>query len=187
MGDFNIDVLANNAHVKSWLDLAENFQLQQLVNEPTRISSNSATLVDHVFTSSCIKVRAGKVPKIGLSDHYPTCAVFKENFDYKHSHTSMKYRSFKNFDQDMFLEDLNRCTCDSIKDTNDIDHNLEIWYNLIIGVVDKHLPFKTKRVKRIKQPDWMTHDILECMRQRDIANLSRSIRYIRSSATSVSP
>ena len=114
MGDFNIDALANNAHVKSWLDLAENFQLQQLVIEPTRISSNSATLVDHVFTSSCIKVRAVKVPKICLSDHYPICVVFKENFGYKHSHTSMKYRSFKNVDQDMFLEDLNRCTCDSI-------------------------------------------------------------------------
>ena len=79
----------------------------------------------------------------------------------------MKYRSFKNFDQDMFLEDLNRCTWDSIKDINDVDHNVEMWYNLIIGVVDKHLPFKTKRVKRIKQPDWMTTDILECMRQRD--------------------
>ena len=105
--------------------------------------------------------------KIVLSDHYPTRVVFKENFGDKHSHTSMKYRSFKNFDQDMFLEDLNRCTWDSIKDTNDIDHNLEIWYSLIIGVVDKHLPFKPKSVKRIKQPDWMTHDILECMRQRD--------------------
>ena len=37
MGDFNIHILANNARVKSWLDLTENFQLQQLVNEPTRI------------------------------------------------------------------------------------------------------------------------------------------------------
>ena len=158
--------MANDAHVKSWLDLADNFQLQQLVNEPTRISSNLATLVDHVFTLSCTKVRAVKVPKIGLSDQYPTCVVFKENFGHKHSHTSVNYHLFKNFDQDMFLDDLNR-TWNSIKDTSNIDHNLEICYNFIIGVVDKHLPFKTKRVKRIKQPDWMTHDILEPMRQRD--------------------
>ncbi len=167
MGDFNVDLLANNAHVKSWLDLVENSQLLQIINEPTRVSSNSTTLVDHVFTSSYTKVRAVKVPKIGLSDHYPTCVVFKENFGSKHRHTSIKYRSFKNFDQDKFFNDLNRCPWDSIEETNDIEHNLEIWYNLLTGVVDKHLRTKTKRVKRTKQPEWMTHDILECMRDRD--------------------
>jgi hypothetical protein len=108
-----------------------------------------------------------KVPKIGLSDHYPTCVVFKENFGSKYRHTSIKYRSFKNFDQDKFFNDLNRCPWDSIEETNDIEHKLEIWYNLLTGVVDKHLPTKTKRVKRTKQPEWMTHDILECMRDRD--------------------
>ena len=166
MGAFNVDLLANNAHVKSWLELVENFPLHQIINEPTRVSSNSTTLVDHVFTSSYAKVRAVKVPKIGLSDHYPTCVVFKEDFG-SHRHTNIKYRSFKNVDQDKFLNDLNRCPWDSIKETNDIEHNLEFWYNLLTGVVVKHLPTKTKLVKRTKQPEWMTHDILECMRDRD--------------------
>jgi exonuclease III len=48
MGDFNIDLLLNNTSSKSWLHLNEDFQLHQLINEPTRVTLNSATLVDHV-------------------------------------------------------------------------------------------------------------------------------------------
>ncbi|CAB3994906.1 Hypothetical predicted protein [Paramuricea clavata] len=33
--------------------------------------------------------------------------------------------------------------------------------------MDKHLPMKTKRVKRVEHPDWITQDILNCMRQHD--------------------
>ena len=109
LGDFNIDLLVNNTSTKSWLQLAENFQLHQQINEPTRESLNSATLVDHIFTSLNAKVRAVKVPKLGLSDHYPTCIVMKDGFGTKHCHTSIKYRSFKNFEEKQFLEDLNRC------------------------------------------------------------------------------
>ncbi|CAB4017336.1 Hypothetical predicted protein [Paramuricea clavata] len=138
MGDFNIDLLVNNTFSKSWLHLNENFQPHQLINEPTRVTLNSATLVDHAFTSLSAKVRAVKVPKIGLSDHYPTCVVFKDGFGSKHCHTSIKYRSFKYFD-----------------------------HNLFVGIIDKHLPMKTKRVKRVEQLDWITQDILNCMRQRD--------------------
>ena len=160
MGDFNIDLLVNNTSSKSWLHLNENFQLHQLINEPTRVTLNSATLVDHAFTSSSAKVRAVKVPKIGLSDHYPTCGS-------KHYHTSIKYRSFKYFDQIKFLDDLNRCQWSSIEEKNEIDTNLDIWYNLFVGIIDKHLPMKTKRLKRVEQPGWITQDILNCMRQRD--------------------
>ena len=153
LSDFNIDLLVDNTSTKSWLKLAENLQLHQQINELTRVSLNSATLVDHVFTSLSTKVSAVKVPKIGLSDHYPTCVVFKDGFGTKHCHTSIKYRSFKNFDEKQFLEDLNQCKWSSINEENEIDTNLDIWYDLFVGIIDKYLPVKTKRVQRMKQPD----------------------------------
>ena len=140
LGDLiNIDLLVDNTFTKSWLQLAENLQPHQQINEPTRVSSNSATLVDHVFTSLSIKVRAVKVPKIGLSDHYPTCAVFKDGFGTKHCHTSIKYRSFKNLDEKQFLKDLNDCKWSLINEENEIDTNLDIWYDLFARIIDKHL------------------------------------------------
>ena len=116
LGDFNIDLLVSNASTKSWLQLTENFQLHQEINGPTRVSLNSASLVDHIFTSNDMKVRAVKVPKLGLSDHYPTCIVFKDGFGTKHCHTSIKYRSFKNFKEKRFLEDLNQCRWSAVNE-----------------------------------------------------------------------
>ena len=34
-----------------------------------------------------------------------------------------------------------------------IDDNLDIWYDLFVGIIGKHLPIKTERVKKLKQPD----------------------------------
>ena len=55
----------------------------------------------------------------------------------------------------------------SISEENEIDTNLDIRYDLFVGVIDNHLPLKTKRVKRMRQPDRITQDILHCMRERD--------------------
>ena len=147
LGDFNIDLMVNNTASYSWLNLTKNFQLKQLVNKPTRVTSSSSTLVGHIFTSHPAKVRNVDVPKIGLSDHYPTCVVFKNNFGTKRCHSTIKYRSFKNFDQKQFLDDLNQCPWNSINSTENIDNMLEIWYTLFLDVINKHLPLQTKIVK----------------------------------------
>ncbi len=49
--------------------------------------------------------------KIGISDHFPTIksiiiAVFKDSVDTKHFHATDKYRCYKYFDNDKFLNDL---------------------------------------------------------------------------------
>ena len=102
LGDFNIDLLVSSTYTKSWLQLTENVQLHYQINGPTRVSLNSATLVHHIFTSNNMKVRTVKVPKLGLSDHYPTCIAFKDGFGTKHCHTNIKYRSFKNLKKNNF-------------------------------------------------------------------------------------
>ena len=44
---------------------------------------------------------------IALSDHYHVCFVIhlRANYDRKHGHTTIKYRSYKNFDEKSFLAD----------------------------------------------------------------------------------
>ena len=80
--------------------------------------------------------------------------MFKDGFGTKHCHTSIKYRSLKNLDEKQFLKDLNDCKWSLINEENEINTNLDIWYDLFARIIDKHLPVKTKRVKRMKQPDW---------------------------------
>jgi hypothetical protein len=102
-----------------------------------------------------------------LSDHYPTCVVFKESFGRKYSHTTIKYRCYKNFNEEAFCKDLSQIPWDTIDIFDYVDNALEAWYNLFLDMIDKHLPLREKRVKKQQQPDWMTYEIIQCMAQRD--------------------
>ena len=64
MGDFNINLLKKDADSESWSKTMENYQLCQLIDEPTRVTDTSKSLIDHIFTTNPSKVRCTKIPKI---------------------------------------------------------------------------------------------------------------------------
>ena len=49
----------------------EPYGLNQFVSEPTRVRSESRSLIDHIYSNSPENVKSVHVPKIGLSDHFP--------------------------------------------------------------------------------------------------------------------
>ena len=48
---------------------------------------------------------------------------------------------------------------------------MNAWYSFCVKTIDKHAPIKTHRIKNENQPDWVTSDILDKIKQRD--NLTR--------------
>ena len=75
MGDYNIDLLKHATHnpTSEFLDLMFSNSFIPLVNKPTRITSNSATLIDNIFTNE-YKNENKYMTEIlitDISDHYP--------------------------------------------------------------------------------------------------------------------
>ena len=168
LGDFNRDLL--NPQIKNqWLDYINSLGLTQHIKEPTRVVPNaSATLLDHIYSNFSENVQYFDVPKIGLSDHYPVFFTRKVNcHTHKASHHTIKYRSFKNFDISKFNEDLRSVPWDVIKVFDTVDDALDTWYSLFSDVIDKHVPLKQHRVKKIKQPEWLTSEIIDSIKTRD--------------------
>ena len=167
MGDINRDLLNSNIK-KAWTDYMEPFGLTQLVSEATRVTNDSRTLIDHIYSNCPENVNSLNVPKIGLSDHFPIFFTRKMHVHPpKINHFTISYRSFRNFDESKFTEDLQSVPWDTIKlfdDTNDI---LEAWLDLFLQVVDKHVPIKQHRVKNKIQPQWMSPEILDAIKCRD--------------------
>ena len=48
LGDFNFNLLRENTETRHWLHITDSFNFTQLVTEPTRVTENSETLIDHV-------------------------------------------------------------------------------------------------------------------------------------------
>ena len=56
---------------------------------------------------------------------------------------------------------------DSLAALENVDVILDKWYSLFLDVINKHAPLKTHRVKNIIQPDLITAEILDTMKERD--------------------
>ena len=50
LGDFNKDLLNSNAN-REWLNMTESLGLSQLVTQPTRVTNNTSTLIDHIYST----------------------------------------------------------------------------------------------------------------------------------------
>ncbi|MEW8548507.1 MAG: reverse transcriptase family protein, partial [Candidatus Thiodiazotropha sp.] len=168
LGDFNRDLL--NLQIKQqWLDYMNSHGLVQHIDEATRVVPNhSKTLIDHVYSNFSDNVHYTDVPKIGLSDHYPVFLTRKTSVHIpKTTHHTIKYRSFKHFDESKFNEDLNSIPWDVIKVFDNVNDALDTWYSLFSEVIDKHVPLKQHRVKHVNQPMWLTSEVIESIKTRD--------------------
>ena len=84
------------------------FGLTQLIKEPTRVTSNSASIIDHIVTNDCEKVCQSGCIDIGFSDHsiiFCTRKIVRGLFK---GHRNVKLRSLKNYSEEGFVEKLKR-------------------------------------------------------------------------------
>ena len=104
LGDFNVNMLELNAYsTKFLLDaFIEPFTLKQLINEPTRISSTSRTLIDLILVNKPENALFSSVCDApGVSDHcftYVAYSLKKEKF----KPYNVTKRDFKNVNWDRF-------------------------------------------------------------------------------------
>jgi len=72
-GDFNLDVLKleENKFISEYIDTLFSFGFLQLVTKPTRVSANSATLIDHILTNSLCEHFDSYILCHHISDHFP--------------------------------------------------------------------------------------------------------------------
>ncbi len=147
MGDFNIDLLKSDNDSINFLDLMENFQFSKHISKPTRITNKTTTMIDHMFTSTLERVRAVKVAKISISDHFPPIAVFKDSFGSKHTHTSIKYRCYKKINEERFIEDLENALWEQLQYIVNIDESLGQWYKMFLYIVNRQAHLGKKESK----------------------------------------
>ena len=170
LGDFNVDHLKIDSAPLRFFNtyLVEPFAFKQVVNEPTRITKTSSTLIDLILASNSENVKVnGVIDTPGISDH---CLIFmayslkKPKFKPK----IITRRDFRNFDEKKFVQDMERAPWGNILavSDDDIDNKVTIFENIHRDIIDKHAPFRTFRVTRPASP-WLNDNIKKLMDDRD--------------------
>ena len=180
LGDFNKN-LFNEDTDRDWGNFTTSLGLTQLINEPTRVTKDSKTLIDHIYTTNEENIRSVKVEKICVSDHYAIFCNRSSHIspDKANQHQTITYRSFKNFVESNFLNDLNSVPWEIIESFDDVDDIVSAWMTLFTETLDKHAPIKSHRIKRKYQPDWLTPEILDLIKDRNKCKLNGNMEGIK--------
>lgn len=165
LGDMNVNLLnPGNALTKCF----DAYGFEQLINEPTRITDRSLTLLDPIFVSNAKLFNDSRVLDAGMiSDHCLVCCKLHIEKQIN-SARFCTFRDFKNFDYTKFCGDLVITPFQNIINIPNIDDKLKIFNDLIISLFNKHAPVRTVRVNKRKCP-WLTYPIKLMIKERDFA------------------
>ena len=157
MGDLNCDVskLPSESNTRKLQFLFLLYQLDQLISEPTKVTS--ATLTDLFFTNKPENIIRLGVVYIGISDHSLIYAVRK--FTLPKSRESVKIaRNFKNFNANDFLSDISQVPWECINSHDNPNICWKIWQTLYLKVLDTHAPLRHIRIRTNSLP-WINKNL----------------------------
>ena len=172
LGDFNAhyDVAnpSGNSEVGGKLySFLESNNLAQLITEPTRVTSNSSTILDLVITNCPERFSAsGTLSPPSNCDH---SVIFASMNLITHRSRSYKRQvwNFNNVNSADLNCELSQMDWFSLCDnTNDIDETYSCWYSHFRSIIEKYIPLKMVTIRPNDKP-WMDSKVRHAIRRRD--------------------
>ena len=172
LGHFNCDLLNTfretgsdvRGKTRKLLHLFEQFDLQNIVEEPTRVTLETKTLIDLIVTNKPELFNIKGVLPVVISDHSLPYATIKLRQRCPHPRI-ITIRNFKNFSIKEFQADLS-CVPFHVADVfEDKDGVQWAWSLMFNEICDKHAPFKKSKI-RSKSDPWITNEIRRKMNYR---------------------
>ena len=163
-GDFNDDLLkADNKMSK----LVNKLKLDQLVNQPTRITPSSASLIDLMITNKKNMITKLEVLPGPIADH-EAIAVTLNMKKTKRSPIFKTFRCLRNYSKDILCNLLMNevSTLNSILNTDNVHNQVFILTNVLSKCIDTCAPLVTREIVRPPAP-WISEDLKSSMRERD--------------------
>lgn len=165
VGDMNVNLLNLNNPLTH---MFEAYNLLQLINEPTRITNNSMSLLDPIFiTSDCEVIKSSVLNTDNISDHKLVYCELALKLP-KKGKKLVTFRDFRNFNYNIFLQELYDLPWNGIFQTRDINTKIQMLNDFLIQIFDKHAPLRQVRVTKAKAP-WLTNTLKALMKRRDDA------------------
>ena len=161
------------------IDFCNWFCLSNRINEPTRVTKTSKTLIDVLLTSHAECYTTSGSLHLGLSDHDLIFTVPK-NKNWRPKPRLIEFRSMKNFNLPDVLADLQRVPWSSAYTFDNADDVWAHWRTLFKDVLDQHVPLKKKWIRGDQLP-WISPDLL-----REISHRNKLFKRHKRNPTSTS-
>ena len=158
VSDSNIDLL-KFGHVESATKLVNLFSengFAPTISRPTRVTSHTNTLIDHIFLNNCAAVTKSGVITESLSDHmavFVNVILDQNKIDCKLSgQEDPSYNQNQINDENLtkFKRDIQNTDWDFLLSVDCADEKFNLFESKYREIYDKNFPKKTKKLKRRK-------------------------------------
>lgn len=159
LGDFNVNWLSDDyTYTKRLKTCCIDYGLKQIVQTPTHIFENGATIIDLVITNNFDLV-AKVLDEPNISDH---CIIKIDMLDY--SVQKVCFCRSKQYDVNMVTNKLNNIQIDYREP--DINKKYDLFYSSLLKVLDEVNP-KIEVIIQDKHKGWFNARVLEAIKDRD--------------------
>jgi hypothetical protein len=149
LGDLNCDLLRpdyQDCDGRALLDICDIYDLCCLVQGPTRISNNTATLIDVILVNNRRRFILTESIDVHLSDHNMVCTALKAQIP-KAFPKFITYRRMKDIESKGLVNDLSNVPFHVAYTFEDIEDIYWAWQTLYMDVVNEYAPLKKVKVK----------------------------------------
>ena len=116
----------------------------QLIDEPTRSTSDTRTIIDRKVTNKPTCVFESGVIHCGISDHDVTFAIKRARLPKKYQPKTIKVRKYNKFNNEAFRNDLKNTNFDQIINiTNNPNEMWGLWKRFYTDVLNETHQLRT--------------------------------------------
>ena len=141
IGDFNLE--PTDPKLARFLELND---MANVMNSKTCFKSINGTCIDLILTSSKKSIKNTGTVETGLSDFHRLIYTMLKTTYAKLSPKIVKYRDYKNFNQEQFLFELDFCI------SSNYIENYDQFENIFNNILNRHAPLKTKYLRANNKP-----------------------------------
>ena len=170
-GDFNFDLskIDTDHFTQHFFNLLCCYGFMPHILQPTRVTENTATVIDNIFSNNIEdEISSGNI-LITFSEHFSQfTSVCREKIDLKK--LNILQRDYSTFSSESFRNDV------SIQNwnysLNNVDDSFQDFYRKLEGCVNRHAPMKklTPREIQTKNKPWINEEIAKLIKLRNKAH-----------------
>ena len=169
MGDYNINILNYEKHFDTtdFVDLLHANSYISLLNRPTRVNRESATLIDNIFTNAFMNLENSFQCLIytGITDHFPLIhldlGAQESDSERFITRQNLSMRNKRNFTSAISTLD-RKC----IYDETDMQNAFTTFHSVLLDLYNTHFPKqKVKYVYDTRKP-WLWHGLGEAIKKK---------------------
>lgn len=170
MGDFNLDLLRDERHLPTlnFINTMISYSFLPLINKPTRITSNTATLIDNIF---CNNVHSNNfsngVMYTDISDHLPIFCVKKTYGNISKNKNTITKRIYNETRIKKFLDSCNNINWDDIIHINDCQEAFTKFHNDFSKCYEEAFPIVTMKLGYKHRKSWLTLAMKESIKTKN--------------------